>query len=140
MPKEVFGWNRPVFKQPLGQDSFREVFIAPETCPAKHLSVWIFCTSRQKEEPKEKVFDMHEGIEEAFYIVKGRMRLCTPNESTILEQGGFGWVPAGMPHRGEPLEDEVTVLVIYGPARSGKKGRSRLTLEEGKKIAKEITG
>ena len=152
MPKEVFAFNDPAFRQELLPGLAREVFVALETCPAKHLSFWIVRGSKPKGEPTEQakelpmkiMYDVHEGTEEGVYVVKGRMRLMTPNENVILEQGGCGWVPAGMPHIMAPvtedLADEVVILCIYGPARSGKAKMHLVTAEEAKKIAKKLTG
>ena len=140
MPKEVFGYNEPVFKHQLLPFLTREVYIAPETCPAKHLSCWIIRASKPKEQPKEKTYDVHEEMEEVIHVVKGRVRLMSPNESVIIEQGGFGWIPAGMPHTEEVLADELVVLCIFGPARSGKAKPQWTTAEEAKKIAKKLKG
>ena len=47
----------------------------------------------------------------------------------VLEQGGFGWIPAGMPHKAEAVEDaflgkapeeEMIILAVFAPARSGR--------------------
>jgi len=67
-------------------------------------SFWIVRPSKLKEQPKEQpkeTYEVHEGMEEGVYIVKGRGKLLTPNESATLEQGGCAWTPAGMPHRAE---------------------------------------
>ncbi|MDH5795871.1 MAG: cupin domain-containing protein [Candidatus Bathyarchaeota archaeon] len=151
MPKEVFGHNEPVFKHQLLPGLTREVYIAPETCQAKHLSMWIVRASKPKEQPegqpkeqpKEEMYDVHEGMEEAYYVIKGRVRLITPNESVVLEQGGCGWIPAGMPHTAAPvtedIADEIVVLCIFGPARSAKAKMQPTTAEEANKIAEKLT-
>jgi len=99
LPKEIFGYNEPVFKQQLLTEGLtREVYIAPETCPTKNLSFWIVRPSKLKEQPEEQTketYEVHEGVEEGVYIVEGRGKLLTPNESVTLEQGGCAWIPAG---------------------------------------------
>jgi mannose-6-phosphate isomerase-like protein (cupin superfamily) len=129
MSREVMGWNKPVFRQQLAPTVVREVYIAPETCPTERLSVWLVRGRIPEEGSEEGGFDTHPGMEEALYLVKGRIRLRTPNESVVLERGGSGWIPAGMPHRaesveessaGKALEDEVIILAAFAPARSGR--------------------
>jgi len=142
LPKEVWVFNKPVFKKTfpkIAPNAIREVYIAPETCNSHQLTVFLVRQTRLKDDSTLKTFDIHEGLEEAFYVIKGRMRILTPNENVIVEEGGWGWVPAGMPHRGEQLTDEVISLAIYGPARRGQQDPIYISPEEAKKKAKEVT-
>lgn len=136
--REVYSWHKPEFKHQPIPSLTREVFISPETCPTRHLSVWVVRAQKEKDEPSRRTFDTHPGVEEAFYVIKGRIRLVTPSENVILEEGEFGWIPAGMPHRGEELTNEVVSLAIYGPARSGKAMKKHCSIAESRKVADEI--
>jgi mannose-6-phosphate isomerase-like protein (cupin superfamily) len=83
-------------------------------------------------------FDIHDGVEEAIYGLKGRMRVSTPNENRILKPGGFVWIPAGMPHSSEPLQNRVLFMAIYAPARSGRERNRLVSARESKKIVRDI--
>lgn len=86
----------------------------------------------------EGTFDIHEGLEEGYYGIKGRMKMVTPNESCTLRPGGFVWIPAGMPHTGRPIDDRVVFMAIYAPARSGREENLHVSAQQAKRIAKRI--
>jgi uncharacterized RmlC-like cupin family protein len=102
------------------------------------MSIWMVELDRQKMKAPDDMFDIHEGIEEAVYGLKGRVKIFTPNESRILKPGGFVWIPAGMPHASRPLQDRAAFIAIYAPARGGRERNRLVSAQESKRVAQEI--
>ena len=138
LPRECYHWDKPVFEYAPVSGLTRRLFIAPETCPTRHMSIWIVNLDRRKMESPQNTFDVHEGVEEAIYSMKGRLKVVTPNENCILKPGGFVWIPAGMPHASRPLDDRAVFIAIYAPARSGRDRNRLVSARESKRIAREI--
>jgi uncharacterized RmlC-like cupin family protein len=138
LPRECYSWEKPVFEYAPVSGLTRKLVIAPETCPTKCMSIWMVELDRQKMKAPDDMFDIHEGIEEAIYGLKGRVKIFTPNESRILKPGGFVWIPAGMPHASTPLQDRAAFIAIYAPARGGRERNRLVSAQESKRIAQEI--
>ena len=138
MRKECFNWNRPALKQALFPGFTRGILVAPETCPTRSMSVWICSLDWRKIKLPEDSFDVHEGLEEGYYGIKGRMKMVTPNESCTLRPGGFVWIPAGMPHIGRRIDDRVVYLAIFAPARSAREANLNVSAQQAKRIAKKL--
>ena len=136
--RECFNWNKPAFKHALFPGFTRGILVSPETCPTRSMSVWICSVDRRKMKLSENSFDIHEGLEEGYYGIKGRMKMVTANESCTLRPGGFVWIPAGMPHTGRPIDDRVVFMAIFAPARSGREKNLRVSTQEARKIAKKL--
>lgn len=138
LPRECYSWEKPVFEYAPVSGLTRRLVIAPETCPTKCMSIWIVHLDRQKTKAPNDTYDIHDGVEEAFYGLKGRMKVFTPNESCILKPGGFVWIPAGMPHAARALEDRAVFIAIYAPARGGRDRNRLVSAQESKRIARQI--
>jgi mannose-6-phosphate isomerase-like protein (cupin superfamily) len=137
--KESFRWDRPVFKHSPFPGFTRGILVSPETCPTKSMSVFICSFDRRKMKLSNDSFDVHEGFEEGYYGIKGRMKMFTPNETWTLSPGKFVWIPAGMPHGGRPLDQRVVFMAIFAPARSGREKNVQVTAQQAGKIAKRLT-
>jgi uncharacterized RmlC-like cupin family protein len=138
LPGECYSWEKPVFEYAPVSGLTRRLFIAPETCPTRCMSIWIVHLDRQRMKASDDTFDIHDGVEEAIYGLKGRMKVSTPNENRILKPGGFVWIPAGMPHMSRPLQDRAVFMAIYSPARSGRERNRLVSGRESKRIARDI--
>ncbi|HEY7522239.1 MAG TPA: cupin domain-containing protein [Candidatus Limnocylindrales bacterium] len=61
--------------------------------------------------------------DEAYYVISGRARLTVGEESHDVHPGSIVFVAAGVPHRFHDIEEELTLLVVFGPAE-GSRGAS----------------
>jgi uncharacterized RmlC-like cupin family protein len=138
LPREIYRWEKPVSEYAPVSGLTRRLVIAPETCPTKCMSIWVVHLDRQKTKTPNDTFDIHDGVEEAIYGLKGRVRVFTPNESCILKPGGFVWIPASMPHAARALQDRAVFIAIYAPARGGRDRNRVVSAQESKRIAREI--
>ena len=138
MPREIYSWEKPVSEYAPISGLTRRLVIAPETCPTKCMSIWVVHLDRQKTKVPNDTFDIHDGVEEAIYGLKGHVKVFTPNESCILKPGGFVWIPASMPHTARALQDKAVFIAIYAPARGGRDRNRVVSGQESKRIAREI--
>ena len=138
LPRECYSWKKPVSEYSPISGLTRRLVIAPETCPTKSMSMWVVSLDRQKANALDGTFDIHDGVEEAWYGLKGRVKIFTPNESCILKPGGFVWIPAGMPHGARPIRGKAVFIAIYAPARGGRERNRLVSAQEGKRLAREI--
>lgn len=59
---------------------------------------------------------VHHRQEEALHVLSGRFKVRVGDEEHILEQGGFAFMPSGLPHAFLNLTDEpAEVVVVYTP-------------------------
>ena len=59
---------------------------------------------------------VHHRQEEALHILRGRFKVRVGEETATLEEGGFAYMPAGLPHAFLNLTDEEGLLVVvYTP-------------------------
>jgi mannose-6-phosphate isomerase-like protein (cupin superfamily) len=72
----------------------------------------------------------HEGEDEMFLVVKGRIRLEFRDRNVELGEGEFCIVPRGVEHR--PVADEIAHVLLFEPASTLNTGnvRNAFTLEE----------
>lgn len=59
---------------------------------------------------------VHHQQDETIHVLKGRFKVRVGEQTAILEEGGFAWMPKGVPHAflnltGDPAE----VIVVYVP-------------------------
>jgi len=59
--------------------------------------------------------------DELYVCTRGRATLWTPTGSAALEPGTVIFVPAGEEHRFVDVEEDLTVLVMFGPAEDSRK-------------------
>ena len=59
--------------------------------------------------------------DEAYYVVSGRARVRVGAETQLVGPGSIVFVGARIPHRFEEIEEELTVLVVFGPAEGSRK-------------------
>jgi uncharacterized RmlC-like cupin family protein len=138
LSKEFYSWEKPVFEYAPVKGLTRRLVIAPETCPTRFMSIWVVQLDRRKSNAPTDKFDIHDGVEEAIYGLKGRVRVFTPNQSCILKPGGFVWIPAGMPHAAEAIQGRTVFIAIYAPARGGRDKNCIISAQESKRIARQI--
>jgi quercetin dioxygenase-like cupin family protein len=94
--------------------------------------------TRKGEEPGEHT---HPGEDEIFYVLEGKITFLCGGERFDLEQGGFIFLPHGIPHDYTiPGEDPVRLLIVTAPVREGPGGGwggfvSDLELGQGELVA-----
>jgi mannose-6-phosphate isomerase-like protein (cupin superfamily) len=54
--------------------------------------------------------------DEVYHVVSGRATISVGDEERPVEAGSVVFVGADVPHRFHDIEDELVVLVIFGPA------------------------
>ena len=54
--------------------------------------------------------------DEIYVVLRGRARLCTPDLTVEVGPGAVAFVPALEPHRFVDVEEDLHVLVVFGPA------------------------
>jgi quercetin dioxygenase-like cupin family protein len=54
--------------------------------------------------------------DEVYHVVAGRARIQVGDEDRAVEAGSVVFVGADVPHRFHTIEEELVVLVIFGPA------------------------
>jgi mannose-6-phosphate isomerase-like protein (cupin superfamily) len=54
--------------------------------------------------------------DELYHVVAGRATLRIADEARVVGPGSSAFVAAGVPHRFEGIEEELVVLVVFGPA------------------------
>jgi len=59
--------------------------------------------------------------DELYVCTRGRATLWTPSGSAAVEPGTVVFVPAGEEHRFVDVEEDLTVLVMFGPAEDSRK-------------------
>ena len=60
------------------------------------------------------VWHHHEGEDELFLVLKGRMRILLRDGEVQLEEGEFFIVPRGVEHK--PVADELAHVLLFEPA------------------------
>jgi len=79
------------------------------------LSVGTYCV------PAGGVDDQSPHTEDEVYVVTaGRARLVTPGGSAEVGPGSVAFVPAGEEHRFEDVTEDLTLLVVFGPAEGSR--------------------
>jgi quercetin dioxygenase-like cupin family protein len=59
---------------------------------------------------------VHHTQGETIHVVSGRFKVRVGDEEAILEQGGFAFMPAGLPHAFLNLTDEdAEVIIVFTP-------------------------
>ena len=94
-------------------------------------------TARKGEEPGQHT---HPNEDEIFYVLEGKITFLCGGERFDLEQGGFIFLPHGIPHDYTfPGDDPVRLLIVTAPVRGGSGGWggfvSDLELGQGELIA-----
>jgi quercetin dioxygenase-like cupin family protein len=54
--------------------------------------------------------------DEAYYVISGRARIRVGDEDRPVRAGSIVFVAADVPHRFHDIEDDLVVLVVFGPA------------------------
>lgn len=59
---------------------------------------------------------VHHEQEETLHVLSGRFKVRVGDEDHVLEQGGFAFMPSGLPHAFLNLTDEpAEIVVVYTP-------------------------
>ena len=68
---------------------------------------------------------VHHAQEESIHVLKGRFKVRIGDEEQVLEQGGFAFMPSGLPHAFLNLSDEpAEIVVVYTPGGGPPSTRS----------------
>ncbi|MHC4970788.1 MAG: cupin domain-containing protein [Planctomycetota bacterium] len=62
----------------------------------------------------EYVWHHHDGEDELFWVIKGRIRMLLRDREYTVEEGEFCIVPRGVEHK--PVADELAEVVLFEPA------------------------
>jgi mannose-6-phosphate isomerase-like protein (cupin superfamily) len=62
------------------------------------------------------------GEDEMYYAVSGRGRIRVADDDRVVEPGTVVFVAAAVPHRFHDITEDLTLLVMFGPAE-GSRGR-----------------
>ena len=54
--------------------------------------------------------------DEVYYVISGRATIRVGNEDRPVQAGSVVFVGADVPHRFHDIEEELTILVVFGPA------------------------
>ncbi|HUQ77597.1 MAG TPA: cupin domain-containing protein [Patescibacteria group bacterium] len=60
------------------------------------------------------------GEDEAYYVVSGRGRITVRDEVRDVRPGSIVFVAATVPHRFHDISEDLTVLVLFGPAEGSR--------------------
>lgn len=71
----------------------------------------------------EFLWHQHEGEDELFLVVKGRLRIQLRDGNVVLEPGEFAVIPAGVEHR--PVADAETHILLFEPKSTLNTGNVR---------------
>jgi mannose-6-phosphate isomerase-like protein (cupin superfamily) len=56
------------------------------------------------------------GEDEIYVVMSGHARIVTPDNTAHVGPGSVIFVPAGEDHRFEEMTEDLTLLVVFGPA------------------------
>jgi mannose-6-phosphate isomerase-like protein (cupin superfamily) len=62
------------------------------------------------------------GEDEAYYVLRGRARVTVGDEVREVRPGSVVFVGATVPHRFHDIEEELALLVVFGPAEGSTSG------------------
>jgi mannose-6-phosphate isomerase-like protein (cupin superfamily) len=62
--------------------------------------------------------------DEVYYVVSGVARVTVGDEISDVRAGSIVFVPATVPHRFHDIAEELTLLVVFGPAEGARAGKS----------------
>ena len=60
--------------------------------------------------------------DEVYYVVAGRARVRVADEDREVVPGTFLYVAAGVPHHFHTISEDLTLLVLFGPAEGTQAG------------------
>jgi mannose-6-phosphate isomerase-like protein (cupin superfamily) len=75
------------------------------------LSVGLYALAAGATDPQEPHTE-----DEVYHVVSGRARITVGDEERSVGPGSIVFVPADVPHRFHDIEEDLTVLVVFGPA------------------------
>lgn len=58
--------------------------------------------------------------DEAYYVLAGRGRITVGEEVRDVVEGSVVFVAAGVPHRFHDIDEELRLLVVFGPAEGSR--------------------
>jgi mannose-6-phosphate isomerase-like protein (cupin superfamily) len=90
-----------------GAEFYREMLRVPA------LSAGVYCLPAAGSDPQSR---HHE--DEVYCVVSGRARIEVDGEDRAVEPGSVVYVAATVPHRFHTISEDLTVLVIFGPAET----------------------
>jgi mannose-6-phosphate isomerase-like protein (cupin superfamily) len=62
------------------------------------------------------------GEDEAYYVLRGRARITVGDEVRDVRSGSVVFVGRTVPHRFHDIEQELALLVVFGPAEGSTNG------------------
>lgn len=61
--------------------------------------------------------------DEAYFVVSGKARFTAGGEERAVSSGDTLFVPARVPHHFHDIEEELVLMVFFGPAEGSRKPR-----------------
>lgn len=61
------------------------------------------------------------GEDELYFVVSGRARIRVGDEDRAVTAGSTVFVGATVPHRFHDIEEELVILVVFGPAEGSRR-------------------
>ncbi len=62
--------------------------------------------------------------DELYYVAAGRATIRVGDEDRAVGPGSLVFVPAGVPHRFHSITEDLSVLVVFGPAEYSRADRA----------------
>jgi mannose-6-phosphate isomerase-like protein (cupin superfamily) len=82
------------------------------------LSLGLYVLAAGGKDPQSPHFE-----DEAYYVVSGRGRFTAGDQERAVSAGDTLFVPARLPHHFHDIEQELVLLVFFGPAEGSRKPR-----------------
>ncbi len=59
--------------------------------------------------------------DELYYVISGRGRISVAEEDRAVEAGSFVFVAAQVPHQFHDVEEDLVIVVVFGPAEGTRR-------------------
>lgn len=96
---------------PPGPNAYVEFLRSPD------LSVGVYRIARGAPDPQRPHAE-----DEVYHVLAGRARLTSGGRTVDMRPGDCVFVPAGEEHRFHDVEEDLELLVVFGPAEGSRAG------------------
>ncbi len=69
--------------------------------------------------------------DEIYYVVAGRGAIQIGNDDYLVQAGSVVFVPAGVVHRVHSISEELSLLVVFGPAEYSRESSTAASSQAG---------
>lgn len=94
---------------PAGPSPYVEFLRSPD------LSVGVYRVARGDTDPQTPHAE-----DEVYYVLRGRARFTSGERTVDAREGDCFFVPAGEPHRFHDVDEDLELLVVFGPAEGSR--------------------